>query len=59
MLVEFLQWILQQHLLRLQFLQLFLTADSAVAGPGSDPNNANTIGTTFEILFTDEFYWNN
>ena len=31
------------------------TADSAVAGPGSDPNNANTIGTTFELLFTDEF----
>jgi len=31
------------------------TADSDVAGPGSDPNNPNTIGTTFEILFTDEF----
>ena len=31
------------------------TADSAVAGPGSDPNNPNTIGTTFEILFIDEF----
>ena len=31
------------------------TADSAVAGPGSDPNNANTIGTTFEILFIDNF----
>tara|TARA_R100000988_G_scaffold66307_1_gene33746 strand:+ start:102 stop:647 length:546 start_codon:yes stop_codon:yes gene_type:complete len=31
------------------------TADSAVAGPGSDPNNANTIGTTFEILFIDDF----
>tara|TARA_R100001510_G_scaffold36526_1_gene32977 strand:- start:481 stop:1020 length:540 start_codon:yes stop_codon:yes gene_type:complete len=31
------------------------TADSAIAGPGSDPNNPNTIGTTFEILFTDEF----
>ena len=31
------------------------TADSAIAGPGSDPNNANTIGTTFEILFIDEF----
>ena len=31
------------------------TADSAIAGPGSDPNNANTIGTTFEILFTDDF----
>ena len=30
-------------------------ADSAVAGPGSDPNNANTIGTTFEILFKDNF----
>ena len=31
------------------------TADSDVAGPGSDPNNSNTIGTTFEILFIDEF----
>ena len=31
------------------------TADSAIAGPGSDPNNANTIGTTFELVFTDEF----
>ena len=31
------------------------TADSAIAGPGSDPNNANTIGTTFEILFIDDF----
>jgi len=31
------------------------TADSDVAGPGSDPNNPNTIGTTFEILFVDEF----
>ena len=31
------------------------TADSDVAGPGSDPNNPNTIGTTFEILFIDEF----
>ncbi len=31
------------------------TADSAIAGPGSDPNNASTIGTTFEILFTDDF----
>ena len=31
------------------------TADSAVAGPGSDPNNPNTIGTTFEILFIDNF----
>ena len=30
-------------------------ADSAVAGPGSDPNNASTVGTTFEILFIDEF----
>ena len=30
------------------------TADSAVAG-ASDPNNPNTIGTTFEILFIDEF----
>ena len=31
------------------------TADGATAGPGSDPANPNTIGTTFEILFTDEF----
>ena len=31
------------------------TADSAVAGPGSDPSNPSTIGTTFEILFTDDF----
>jgi hypothetical protein len=31
------------------------TADSASAGPGSDPNNPNTLGTTFEILFTDDF----
>ena len=31
------------------------TADSDVAGPGSDPNHPNTIGTTFEILFIDEF----
>ena len=31
------------------------SADSAVAGPGSDPNNPSTIGTTFEILFTDDF----
>ena len=31
------------------------TADSASAGPGSDPNNPNTIGTTFEILFIDDF----
>jgi|TARA_E500000318_G_C3415058_1_gene155071 hypothetical protein len=31
------------------------TADAAVAGPGSDPNNKSTIGTTFEIVFTDEF----
>jgi len=30
------------------------TADSAVAG-ANDPNNPNTIGTTFEILFIDEF----
>ena len=30
------------------------TADAAVAG-GSDPNNASTIGTTFEILFIDNF----
>ena len=31
------------------------TADSAVAGPGSDPNNKSTIGTTFELVFIDEF----
>ena len=31
------------------------TADSAIAGPGSDLNNPNTIGTTFEILFIDNF----
>ena len=31
------------------------TADGANAGPGSDPANPNTIGTTFEIVFTDEF----
>jgi len=31
------------------------TADGANAGPGSDPANPNTIGTTFEILFTDDF----
>ena len=30
-------------------------ADSSVAGPGSDPNNPSTIGTTFEMLFIDEF----
>ena len=30
-------------------------ADGASAGPGSDPNNANTLGTTFEILFIDAF----
>jgi len=29
--------------------------DSASAGPGRDPNNPSTIGTTFEILFIDEF----
>ena len=31
------------------------TADLASAGPGSDPNNKSTVGTTFEILFIDEF----
>ena len=31
------------------------TADSAVAGPGSDLSNPSTIGTTFEILFIDDF----
>ncbi len=30
-------------------------ADSASAGPGRDPNNPSTVGTTFEILFIDEF----
>ena len=30
------------------------TADAAVAG-ASDPNNPSTIGTTFEILFIDNF----
>ena len=30
------------------------TADSAVAG-ASDPNNPSTIGSTFEILFIDNF----
>tara|TARA_B100000029_G_scaffold147804_1_gene143027 strand:+ start:132 stop:674 length:543 start_codon:yes stop_codon:yes gene_type:complete len=30
------------------------TSDSAVAG-ANDPNNPSTIGTTFEILFTDDF----
>ena len=29
--------------------------DSATAGPGRDPNNPSTVGTTFEILFIDEF----
>ena len=31
------------------------TADNPIAGPGSDPSNPNTVGTTFEILFIDEF----
>ena len=30
-------------------------ADNPIAGPGSDPSNPNTVGTTFEILFIDEF----
>jgi hypothetical protein len=30
------------------------TANAAVAGD-NDPSNPNTIGTTFEILFTDDF----
>ena len=30
------------------------TANAAVAGD-NDPNNPNTIGTTFEILFIDDF----
>ena len=31
------------------------STDSASAGPGQDPNNPSTIGTTFEILFIDNF----
>ena len=31
------------------------SADGASAGPGSDPNNPSTIGTTFEIFFKDNF----
>ena len=34
---------------------IIATADGASAGPGSDPNNKSTVGTTFEILFIDEF----
>ena len=30
-------------------------ADSSVTGPGRDPNNPSTIGTTFELLFIDDF----
>jgi len=30
-------------------------ADSSVAGPGRDPNNPSTVGTTFELLFIDDF----
>ena len=30
-------------------------ADSSVAGPSRDPNNPSTVGTTFEILFIDDF----
>ena len=30
-------------------------SDSASAGPGRDPNNPSTIGTTFELLFIDDF----
>ena len=29
--------------------------DSASAGPGRDPNNPSTVGTTFELLFIDDF----
>ena len=29
--------------------------DSASAGPGRDPNTPSTIGTTFELLFIDDF----
>ena len=31
------------------------STDSASAGPGQDPNNPITIGTTFELLFIDDF----
>ena len=31
------------------------TADGESSGPGSDPNNKSTIGTTFELIFIDEF----
>ena len=31
------------------------SADASTAGPGSDPNNPNTVGTTFEIFFKDDF----
>ena len=31
------------------------TADGANSGPGRDPNNPSTIGTTFELLFIDDF----
>ena len=34
---------------------IIATADGVTSGPGTDPNNASTIGTTFEILFTDDF----
>ena len=29
--------------------------DSASAGPGRAPNNPSTVGTTFELLFIDDF----
>ena len=44
-------------MVNLLYLQLLRTADSAVAGPGSDPNNLNNIGASFyfyvETLATD------
>ena len=50
-----LKWIQLEHQLQYNLPAIVATADSAIAGPGSDPNNASTIGTTFEILFTDDF----
>ena len=52
---ELLLWIQLEHQLQLHFQQSNATADGASAGPGSDPNNKSTVGTTFEILFIDEF----
>ena len=49
-----LQWT-QLEQLQSHFRQLMRLLIQLSAGPGSDPNNANTVGTTFEILFIDEF----